>query len=135
MSPHRICLLLGAVCVIFSACESPPAHLEEGRWVGTAMPVGHPDQRTDIYLRIGSDEQGWTILVGFEGEESHPARDIVLTADTLKFVFDAPGRDSERHCALGTRDNGSFEGLCSGSEGDSTYLTVRPPNPFEGQEA
>ncbi|MGA7303993.1 MAG: hypothetical protein WBW88_03935 [Rhodothermales bacterium] len=128
--------VMGVIGAAVSACEPPPPpELTQGRWVGNVVPLGHPDQRSEIYLRVQYAPEGLTILVGREGEESRIARDIQLTADSLHFVYDDLEGENVLKCGLGLQPNGSYEGPCAGGGGESSYFMMRPPDPASGQEA
>lgn len=118
-----------------AACESPPPILEEGKWTGFLIPLDNGGERSELYYRVSYPESELAILIGMADFESRSARNIQLTADSLHFVFDDPGVGVPVTCAFGLQSNGVYEGPCTDTAGKSAYVTMRPPSPFEGQEA
>ncbi|HEX9658974.1 MAG TPA: hypothetical protein VGA18_01700 [Rhodothermales bacterium] len=129
---YLIVITLG---IATSGCDQPPPVLTEGKWTGAVVPLNHPDLRSEVYYRVSYEGQDLTILIGMMGMESRAAREVVVTTDSLKFVFDEPEGDVPLDCALGLHPTGNYEGLCADSAGKSAYFTMRPPDPSAAQEA
>lgn len=99
------------------------------------IPLDQAEDRSELYYRVSYTEDVLSILIGMADFESRSARDIRLTTDSLHFVFDEPEIEAPLTCAFGLQSNGVYEGPCTGASGKSAYFTMRPPSPFEGQEA
>lgn len=136
MSRNIVFVILAAIGFSAAACDPPPPPtLPEGKWSGVMIPADNPSDRSAVYYRLQYAEGGLAILVGMSGMDSQPAESVLLSADSLKFVFEHPEAGHPMRCALGSRDNGSYEGPCVTPDGSSTYFTMVPPDPFGGQEA
>ena len=128
-------LIVNTLAIVALGCDQPPPLLPEGKWTGTIVPLNQPDLRSEVYYRVSYEGQALTIVIGMTGMESRAARDVVVTTDSLKFVFDEPEGDVPLECGLGLHSTGNYEGLCADSGGKSAYFTMRPPDPSGAHEA
>lgn len=134
----RVVVAAALFACIATGCGDPSAEvptLEEGKWTGTAMPMGHPEQRTELTYRISNTLDGINMTIGTTFNDGRPGRDVEMTVDTLYFVFDEHQQDVELHCALGLQPNGNYEGKCIDSDGKWTWFMMRPPDFGVGDEA
>ncbi len=127
--------VLAVLIMTIAGCDNPPPTLEVGKWTGVIIPSANPDERTEIYYRVSYVAEDLQILIGSSETEARPVRDIHLTVDSLRFIFNEPEADVEVSCTFGLQSNGVFEGPCGDSDGKSAYFTMRPPDPSGGQEA
>lgn len=132
---RTLTLAFAVLGLTITGCEKPPPTLEEGKWTGTIIPIAHPDQRTEVYYRVSYESQDLRIQIGTSETEARPVRAIQLTADSLRFIFNEPEADVELSCTFGLQSNGVYEGPCADAAGKSAHFTMRPPDPFGGQEA
>lgn len=123
------------VAFLVSACDRPPPVLEVGKWSGVMIPEEDPSTRLRVYYRVGYEGEQLTLLVGLSDSLSVHASGVRLTQDSLYFELDSPMEQSVSRCGLGLQENGSYEGPCTDDSGRSTRFTMRPPDPFGGQEA
>ena len=121
MSLLRVPLAL--VAFVFLAIPSFAASqsLVPGTWTGTVAAPGEATVDATFEVRVTGDTIGIT-LKGQFGE--FPLSDVKLAADRLTFTF-SPG--TTVRCTLLLRENGSYSGDCTDSDGGTGVIVMNPP--------
>jgi hypothetical protein len=112
-----------------------------GTWSGTARREDRPATRPASLeiKRVPDPHWRWRggsgEILGITFVVSGQSNDVdvmSLEAGTLSFSFTDPrGPGTRTHCTLKAQPDGSYEGRCSGTRGNFTLLTLRPPDPSD----
>jgi hypothetical protein len=96
--------------------------LPVGKWTGTVTP---PDGgTTPVTFDVKSSNDTITIHIDAGEHGSFPASGVAFAGTKLSFSF-TPGPTVL--CVLNKKDDGSFAGECTESDGSAAQITMLPP--------
>ena len=114
--------------VLFAAPAALAAQkLETGTWTGTLMPPGEEAHAVTFLVRTSGDTTFITLRADPIGDL--PFENIKVLADRITFSF-SPG--VVVNCILMRRDDGSYKGVCTDSDGGTGVIEMIPPAKMPG---
>ena len=122
----RTVAALGIVTLL-AICVTTPVgaqELERGTWTGTMVPP-RGDSGVAVMFEVGETDGALSIVVTMgRGGRSLAASEVKLNGDELTFRLEPSFRAD---CTLLRKEDGSFEGVCAGPDGEGT-VTMLPPS-------
>ena len=111
----------------------PPAFAQSsiptGTWTGSLTPQNHPDLHIPMTYSVEECAEGLkiTLTSGQGNAGAVQARNVRVSAERVRFVFDEPEAEVPLTCRLERQRDGSFAGRCTADDGKYATFVMRPP--------
>jgi hypothetical protein len=118
----RIAQTAGLLTVLLPLAAGAQQKLEVGKWTGTVTPPNESPIGVTFDVTMKGDTIGITVNAAEHG--SFVFEEVKLDAGKLTFHF-TPGPRVD--CSLDRKDDASFAGKCTDSEGGTAEMLMVPP--------
>lgn len=124
----RIGLALVALTILAAPTLTAPLAAQEivaGTWTGSL--AGPDGQSFPIEIVVAGEGDDLSVTMVAPGQGEMPFTRVSHSEGQLNLGFDVPGGGVSVDCELTEAEDGSYEGDCVGSDGQSGVLKMTPP--------